>query len=221
MMMTARKRVHPLSARILANRMRFQSSSSSPHKRHIPSLESSSEDFSTDSSTSLSERQSHLPTTHSPTSSPSTGPSRKKCRSPSTLVPSTTPTPGSLSHVHINLILPRKRIKGSSVALSPEDIIKGSMEIRSEKEDIDSDIMDDIKANIAAEAVVADEFRVETDVEVEGDDEAEEEAKSSVRGTVEIQIDRVVEPVVFDEVLAPTTDRGSREIVQIGLDVVM
>ncbi|GJY08944.1 hypothetical protein Tco_0377129 [Tanacetum coccineum] len=64
MLLTARKRVHPFLARILANRRRFHSSSSvPPRKRRRASPYSSSS------------------ATHS--SSPvSVGPSRKRCRSP-------------------------------------------------------------------------------------------------------------------------------------------
>ncbi|GJZ00841.1 hypothetical protein Tco_0518270 [Tanacetum coccineum] len=56
-------------------------------------FESSYGYFSSDSSTSSSERPPYPSATHSLTPSPSAGPSRKRCRSPDTSVPLATPTP--------------------------------------------------------------------------------------------------------------------------------
>ncbi|GKC85909.1 hypothetical protein Tco_1141626 [Tanacetum coccineum] len=189
--MTAKKRVHPVPARISANRRRSHSSSSSPpRKRHrTSSCSLTSEGSSPDSSTSLSERASYSVITHS--SSPSAGPSRKRCRSLATLVPLATPTPGALSHV------------------------------RSEEEDIDSDVIYDIEADIAAEAETVVKFKVETNVGFEGDNEVEEEAESSARGIVEVRIDRVIEPEIPDDTPVLVTIEGSREDLKIGLDVVI
>nr|GEW87275.1 hypothetical protein [Tanacetum cinerariifolium] len=115
----------------------------------------------------------------------------------STLVPSTTLTLGALSHVRADLLLPRKRIRASSVASSPEDNIKGIIEIGSKEEDIHSNVMADI----------------------EGDDEAKKEAESSARGTVEIRIDKVVELVVSDDVADIKRDQRAqrrRELIASG-----
>ncbi|GKD20180.1 hypothetical protein Tco_1221883, partial [Tanacetum coccineum] len=193
----ARKRVHPVPARISANRRRFHSSSSSSSpckRRKTSSCLSSSEGSSPDSSTSLSKRSSHSVTTHSP--SPSTRLSRKRCRPPTNLVTSTTSIPRALVHVRADLLLPRKRIKGSSAALSPEDTIEESLEVGSE-EDIDSDVMADIKAYIATKAAAANEIRDET----------------------KIGVNRVFEPEIPVDSLVPASGGGSREDFEIGLNV--
>ncbi|GKG39148.1 hypothetical protein Tco_0463293, partial [Tanacetum coccineum] len=101
----------------------------------------SPEDTSSNTPVIISEKPSHLPVTHSPTSSLFVEPSRKRCRSPATLVPSTTPTPGALSPVRADLLPPCKRIRSSSVASFIEDNIEGSMEIGSKEEDIDFKVM--------------------------------------------------------------------------------
>nr|GEU47336.1 hypothetical protein [Tanacetum cinerariifolium] len=77
------------------------------------------------------------------------------------------------------------RFRSSLAVLSIEASIKEIIELGSEEEDIDFDIIADIKADIAIEAATAAEIRTETDVGFEGDDEAKEEAESSTRGTVE------------------------------------
>ncbi|GKG54190.1 hypothetical protein Tco_0557713 [Tanacetum coccineum] len=76
-----------------------------------------------------------------------------------TFVTSTTHTPGALSPVRADLLLPHKRISGSSAALYPEDTIKESLEVGSDTK-IDSDIRADIEANIATEAAAAIEVNV-------------------------------------------------------------
>ncbi|GKB34343.1 hypothetical protein Tco_0879285 [Tanacetum coccineum] len=200
-MITERKRVHPVPAHISANHRRFHSSSLSlpRNRRRTSSCSSSSKGSSTNSSTSLSERSSHSITTHSP--SPSVGPFCKRCRSPTTLVTLATSTPRALVHVRADLLLPRKRIRGSSTALSLEDTIKESLEV--------------------AKAVAADEIRTETEVGFEGDDEAEDEAEFSARGTMDIRVDRVFDPGITADSLVPASGGGSREDFEIGLDVVI
>nr|GEV75302.1 hypothetical protein [Tanacetum cinerariifolium] len=101
---------------------------------------------------------------------------------------------GALSPTHADILPPRKRFRNYSVTLSPEASVEGSMEIGSDEEDIDSDIMDDIEADIASEAATSIGFRIETDVGFKGDDEVEKEADSSARGIVDIGIDEIVEP---------------------------
>ncbi|GJV71134.1 hypothetical protein Tco_1491129 [Tanacetum coccineum] len=183
-------------------------------------FESSSGDFSSDLSTSSSERPPHSFDTHSPTPSPSAGPSGKRCRSPATSIPLTTPTLRSLSPTRADLLTPRKRIRGFSAASYPEDSSKGSMEVGSE-DDIDSDVMAYIEADITAEAATAEEIRAETKVGLERDDKVEDEADSSARGTIEIGVDRVVEPEMPADNLVPINDGGFRENFKIGLDVVI
>nr|GEV53463.1 putative reverse transcriptase domain-containing protein [Tanacetum cinerariifolium] len=149
------------------------------------------------------------------------GPSRKRCRSLTTSIPLAIPALGALFLIRVDILPPRKRYRSSSVALSSEASIEGSIQIGSEEEDIDYDIMAYIEADIAVEAATAAKFRTKVDVGFEGDDKAEEEAESSARGTVEIGLDRIVEPVVPDDIRVPVTDEGSREYFQIGLDVLI
>nr|GEV57981.1 hypothetical protein [Tanacetum cinerariifolium] len=201
-MLTVRKRVHLFLARIPVNRRRsISSSSSSPRKKHKASLYSSSSDLPA-SATTVAPIDVPGPTTretpvytadHSPTLSLSAELSRKRCRSTATSIPLATPTPRALSSAHADLPLPRKRIRGPSVALSLEDSNEESMEVGS-GEDIDLDVLADIKADIATVVAASDEIRVETKDGFEGDDEVEDEAESSTRGTIEIGFDRVSEP---------------------------
>ncbi|GJU86571.1 hypothetical protein Tco_1294117 [Tanacetum coccineum] len=216
-MLTAKKRVHPFPARILANHRRFNfSQSSSPRKRR----RSSSSSLSSDSpSATIVVTPADVPGSSTRVTPTTTtiddslaGPSRKRCRSPTTSVPLAIPALGTLSSTRVDLLPPHKRFRSSSAALSLEDNIEGSMEIGSEEEDIDSDVMADVEADITAEATTATEFRTEVDVRFEGDEEEEEEeAESSARGTVEIGVDRIVEPVGSDDNLVPVANEGSRE----------
>nr|GEW42271.1 hypothetical protein [Tanacetum cinerariifolium] len=183
-------------------------------------FESSSRDFSSDLSTSLFERPPHSSATHSPAPSSSAGPSRKRCRSSTTSVPLATPTPGALSPARVDLLPPRKRIRGFLAVSSLEDGSKGSIEVGSEQ-DIDSDVMADIKADIAAEGKVDDEIKVETEVGLERDDKAKDEAESSDKGTIEIEVDRFVELKMHADSLVSASDEGSKENFEIGLDVVI
>ncbi|GKF86806.1 hypothetical protein Tco_0254633, partial [Tanacetum coccineum] len=88
----------------------------------------------------------------------------------------------ALLPVHADLLPPRKRIRGSSGALSLEDTIEESLEVGSETE-IDSDIRADVKADIAAEVAAAIEIytRAKFEIKVEGDDGEKDDAKSSAR----------------------------------------
>ncbi|GJY33617.1 hypothetical protein Tco_0716907 [Tanacetum coccineum] len=112
-------------------------------------------------------------------------------------------------------------------AFSPEDSIEESMEVGSETH-VDSDTLTDIEADIVAETTAAEattavemDTGAEADYDFERDDEVEDDAESSARGIVEIGVDTVVEPEISDDTSVPTGDEGSREYVQIGLDVVM
>ncbi|GKC68844.1 putative reverse transcriptase domain-containing protein [Tanacetum coccineum] len=122
-----------------------------------------------DSSATTSDRHSHLP-------SHSAGPSRNRCRSPTTIVPSSIPTSGALVPTHVDLLLPHKRF--------------------SVEEDIDGDVLADIEADVAAVEVVADmdvEARVDAGIgmdvifKVDIEDEDEGESKSSNRGQRELE----------------------------------
>ncbi|GJX86497.1 hypothetical protein Tco_0337271 [Tanacetum coccineum] len=105
--------------------------------------------------------------------------------SPTTLVTSATPILGALLHVHDNLLPPRKRIRGSLVALSLKDTIEESLDVDSE-EDIDLDVMADIEADICS-------------------------VEALVQQRDEIRVDRVFKPEIPAGSLVPASGRGSRE----------
>ncbi|GKD61614.1 hypothetical protein Tco_1299123 [Tanacetum coccineum] len=177
-------------------------------------FESTSGHFSSDSSTSSSKKLPHPSATYSPTPSPSARPSRKSCRSPTTLIPLVTPTPGALSPTRADLFLFCKRIRGFLAASSPEDSSEGIMKAGSE-EDIKSDVMADIEADIATEAATTDEVRAEIEIGLERDDEAKDEAESSARGTVEIGVNRVIEPEIHADSLVPAKEIPAQRIADI------
>nr|GEZ54864.1 reverse transcriptase domain-containing protein [Tanacetum cinerariifolium] len=122
----------------------------------------------------------------------------------------------------IDLLPPRKRFRDS---ISPEDSIM---------EDIDADVLADIEANIAAaEAATGMDVEAGTDVgiSIEADVgvDREYEVESSPRGTIEVRMDRVIDPVVANDIDEPISEDyfdlisvdGSREVMQLGLDVAM
>ncbi|GKC48887.1 hypothetical protein Tco_1071632, partial [Tanacetum coccineum] len=107
---------------------------------------------------------------------------------------------GALSPVRADLLPPRKRIRA------------------------------DINACIAAaDATAARETDVRVKVGIKTENEAEEEAESSTRGIIKTGMDMVIELVVVDDIAKPTREDfldlvsvdGSREVMQIGLDMVM
>ncbi|GJU38520.1 putative reverse transcriptase domain-containing protein [Tanacetum coccineum] len=118
----------------------------------------------------------------------SAGPSRKRCRSPTTTMPSSIPALGALSPTHADVLPPRKRFRDS---YSSEDSIE---------EDINADVLAYIEVDAAAiEAASNMDFKVEVDadigieVDVKGEDEDDHEGESSHRGTIEIRVDVVAE----------------------------
>nr|GEZ27193.1 hypothetical protein [Tanacetum cinerariifolium] len=156
-------------------------------------------------------------------------PSRKRRRSPTISVTLATPVPRALYVIRANLLLHCKRIRGFVSATDYEVSSKESYEPYTEP-DIDFDVYANIDACITADdATEARETDVRVEVGIETDDEAEEEAESSARGTIEIGMDRVIEPVVADDVAESTKEDfpdlvsadGSKEFMQIGLDVVI
>nr|GEZ02135.1 hypothetical protein [Tanacetum cinerariifolium] len=78
----------------------------------------------------------------------STGPSRKRCRSPTAIVPSSIPSSGALVPSRADILLHSKRFRDF---ISQEDSIE---------EDIDADVLADIEADSAA-------IEVATDMDVE------------------------------------------------------
>ncbi|GKA31601.1 hypothetical protein Tco_0717906 [Tanacetum coccineum] len=131
----------------------------------------------------------------------SAGPSRKRCRSPTTLVPMR----GALSPIRANLLSPHKRVR-------------------------DSDSVTDFEADMNDCIAIADDIAARgTDVRVEIGDMAEEEVESSARGMIKIGVDLVTHLVVSDDIVEPVredfpelvSNNGSLEVMQRGLDVVM
>nr|GEV29702.1 putative reverse transcriptase domain-containing protein [Tanacetum cinerariifolium] len=155
------------------------------HRLWLRSLVSSTRFSSTtesspyDSSATTLDKRSHSPP-HSARLS------RKRCRSPTTTVPSSIPTLGALSPTRVDLLLLRKRFRYSYLS---DDCIE---------EDIDADVLADIEADAVAVEATTDidvEARVDTSigikVSIEGEDEDEHEAKSSDRGTIEVGVNVV------------------------------
>ncbi|GKD41191.1 hypothetical protein Tco_1261398 [Tanacetum coccineum] len=151
----------------------------------------------------------------------SSGLSRKRCSSSTATVTLPTLASGALVPTYIDLLLPRKRFRDS---ISPEDSVE---------EDINADVLADIEADIAAEEATTNmDVKTGIDVgignEVDVGVDREYKAESSMRGIVEIEMDRVIEPVVANDIAEPTskdpdmvsTD-GSREVMQLGIDVAM
>ncbi|GJT78079.1 hypothetical protein Tco_1044804 [Tanacetum coccineum] len=120
-------------------------------------------------------------------SSPSSGLSRKRCRSPTALVPSSTHVLRSIAITLADLLPPRKRFRDS---YSPEDSGEEHMEIgtTNTKADVDLGIDDGVGAytddgiGMAVE-IVASDIR---------EDEEEFEAEASAVGTREIAVDALV-----------------------------
>ncbi|GJR63563.1 hypothetical protein Tco_1505725 [Tanacetum coccineum] len=135
--------------------------------------------------------------------SPSAGPSRKRCRSPTTLVPSSTPISRSIAPTPADLLPPRKRFRDSH---SP----KGSGEEHMEVDTADTDLGTSVGVGAHTEdgigmgvEVVASDIR---------EDEEEIEAEASSGGTVEIEVDPRVGPIVVEDVPEHVTADGAVEI---------
>nr|GEZ69881.1 hypothetical protein [Tanacetum cinerariifolium] len=119
----------------------------------------------------------------------------KRCRSPATTIPLFVLTSGALVLTHADLLPSYKRFRYS---YSPEDSIE---------EDIDTGVLIDIEPDtMATEAATAMEVEAGINARVDGEDENKEETESSSRGTVEIGMDRVIEPVVVDDITEPTRE---------------
>ncbi|GKA81487.1 hypothetical protein Tco_0788179 [Tanacetum coccineum] len=149
-MLTARKSVGPLPSHRLA--LRYSES-------HSPSDYFSPNEFSSNTSSGSSSGYSSghsIPDSSfdSPAASFS-GPYRKRFRSPTALVPLASPVPGALSSIRVDLLPPRKRIKGSISTTDYEVNFQESYDPYT-KPDIDSDVQSDINAyTIVADAAAA------------------------------------------------------------------
>ncbi|GJX06875.1 putative reverse transcriptase domain-containing protein [Tanacetum coccineum] len=113
------------------------------------------------------------------------GPSRKRCRSPTTSVPSSTPVSRSIAPTHADLLPPRKRFKDS---YSPEDSREEHMEIGTADAEVVADLgigdgVDTEDGIGMGVKIVASDIR---------EDEEEFEAEASARGTMEMAVDPLV-----------------------------
>nr|GEW57308.1 hypothetical protein [Tanacetum cinerariifolium] len=119
------------------------------------------------------------------------GPSRKRCRSPTTLVPVASPMRGALSLEVYAPCVPREIRLGFDVEDSYEPYTEPN---------IDPDVHADINAYIT----FTDDITARgMDVRVEMGTMAEEEAESSLRGTIKIGVDQVTHHVVLDDIVEP------------------
>ncbi|GKE63943.1 hypothetical protein Tco_1514310, partial [Tanacetum coccineum] len=187
-MLIARKRVRALPLGRLASRYPPDHYSSNHFSSDDCSSDSSSE-YSSDSSSSHS-----LPDSSFDASTTiSAGPSRKRCRSPTALVPLATPKPGALSPIHADLLPPRKRIRGSAIASDYDDSTEGissasslstGPEAREGEGESKPSELNYVKLETALLAIAADTVAAETaaalevGIGIEREEEVEEEAES-------------------------------------------
>nr|GEW72794.1 hypothetical protein [Tanacetum cinerariifolium] len=125
--------------------------------------------------------------------SPSVGPSRKRCRSLTTLVLSSTPISRSISLTLDDLLPPRKRFKDS---YSPEDSSEDHMEIGI----ADAEAVVDLGIGDKVGSPTEDGTCMEVKVVASNirEDEEKFEAEASAGGTMEIAIDPLVTGVISE-----------------------
>ncbi|GKD61295.1 hypothetical protein Tco_1298804 [Tanacetum coccineum] len=131
------------------------------------------------------------------------GPSRKRCRSPTTLVPSSTPVSRLVAPTHVDLLPPHKRFRDSYL---PEDSKEEHMEISTTDAEAIADlgICDGVRVGAHTKdgigmgvKIVANDIR---------EDEEEFKVEASAGGTMEI----VVDPLVTGGISEST--RGDRQL---------
>nr|GEX58938.1 hypothetical protein [Tanacetum cinerariifolium] len=115
----------------------------------------------------------------------------KRCRSPTTSAPTTSPVPGALSPVRTDLLLPRKRIRYFDSETDSE--------VSSEEGYIPC-VPREIGLGVDVEDTRG------TDVRVEIETSAEEEAESSARGTIKTRVNRVTYLVVLNDIVEPVRE---------------
>ncbi|GJV93414.1 hypothetical protein Tco_1541227 [Tanacetum coccineum] len=114
-------------------------------------------------------------------------PSRKRCRSPATTLPSSTPTPRALVPTRVNLLPPRKRFRDSYL---PEDSREEHMEIGT----TDAETVADLGIGDGVGAHTEDGIGMGVEIAASDirEDEDEIEAEASAGGTMEIEVDPLV-----------------------------
>ncbi|GJZ47063.1 hypothetical protein Tco_0600895 [Tanacetum coccineum] len=178
----------------------------------------------------LTRRRQQCSNYTTPTSSSSAGPSRMRSRSLATSIPSTVRTAGALSPTQADLLLPRKRYKGTPAMHSDVSSYESSIETHT-KSDMDTDI----RANIEAETVTATAtidglgiepvmlgvktgfepelvvFESESESEEAGADE-EADAEVQPEGTIEIGVDVATGIDIPDDLLMPDAMERLRQL---------
>ncbi|GJR00958.1 putative reverse transcriptase domain-containing protein [Tanacetum coccineum] len=133
-------------------------------------------------------------------SSLSAGPSHKRCKSPTTLVPSSTLVSRSIAPTHAYLLPPHKRFRDS---YSPEDRREDHMEIST----VDVEAVADLGIGDGVGAHTEDGIGMGVEVVASDirEDEEEFEVEASARGTMDI----VVNPLVTGGISEPTRGDAS------------
>ncbi|GJS59197.1 hypothetical protein Tco_0653981 [Tanacetum coccineum] len=171
------------------------------------------------SSAAITERPSH---------SSLAGPFRKRSRSPTISISLSSPIPGALSSVHADLLPPRKRIRSPESVTDLEDCSDKSSESSvprktSSRADIEvggsdephsePDIDPKIQAEIDECIDYVDALRAKgIDVRVVVKTVAREKVETSTRGMVLVSDDRVMHPVVPDDIPKPAQEEGAIEV---------
>ncbi|GJU53486.1 putative reverse transcriptase domain-containing protein [Tanacetum coccineum] len=120
-------------------------------------------------------------------SSHSAGPSHKRCRSPTTSLPSSTPVSRSIAPTHDDLLPPRKRFRDSNL---PEDSREEHLEICT----VDAEAIADLGISDGVGVDTEDGIGMGVKIAASDirEDEEEFEAEASAGGTMEITVDPLV-----------------------------
>ncbi|GJT68275.1 hypothetical protein Tco_1019755 [Tanacetum coccineum] len=136
--------------------------------------------------------------------------SRKRSRSTTTSILLSLPIPGVLSSVRADLLPPRKRIRSPEIVKGLEDCSDEGSESSVPSE---TGSRADIEAEIDECIAYSDALRAEgIDVRVVVETIAREEVETSARGTVMVSDDRVMHPVVLDDIPEPAQEEGAVEV---------
>ncbi|GKF00410.1 hypothetical protein Tco_0023760 [Tanacetum coccineum] len=138
---------------------------------------------------------------------PSAEPSRKRCRSPTTLVSSSTPILRLIAPIPVDLLPPRKRFKDSH---SPEDSGEEHIEVGT----ADAEAVADLGTSVGVGAHIEDGIGMGVEVVASDirEDEEEIEAEASAGGTEDFEVDPRVRPIIVEDVPKHVTADGAVEI---------
>ncbi|GKE58691.1 hypothetical protein Tco_1497876, partial [Tanacetum coccineum] len=124
-------------------------------------------------------------------SSLSAGPSRKRCRSPTTSILSSTPVSRSIAPTHADLLPPRMRFRDSY-------LLEDSREVHMEIGTADAEAVADLGIGDGVDTKDGIGMGVETVASDIREDKEEFEAKASAGGTMEIAVDLLVTGGIFE-----------------------